>query len=252
MDYPIKSLYHSVELKGCCDGLVCLWLGCHEFNYKSSFCLWNPTTKEYNELPQSPNANPYHNYFSMIGLGYDSKSEDYNLVTGNNRAAEVYSLKFNSWRSIENAPYVSQSRVVGILVNGDIHWLAQPQDYSQVLVSLGIGDQIFKEIQLPNEYSDYGVRESWIERYIINDERIMLSHLMWSFKSGELLFGTYSSDEIAIIYDPINESVKELNMPSLVQFDQEGRYYEILVSLGSGTYVGGEEEGKSVKEKEKE
>ncbi|XP_026428684.1 F-box/kelch-repeat protein At3g23880-like [Papaver somniferum] len=243
MDYPFKSLYISVKLMGCCDGLVCL---------------------------------------CMIGFGYDSKSEDYKVVTGNNSVVEVYSLKLNSWRIIENASYIFPNRVVGIFINGDLHWLAQTQDCSPVVVSLDIGDQIFKEIQLPNEHSmnkndddrhismtlgmlercfcilfnvtnahsevwvmrDYGVGGSWTKRYSINNERIMnyyLAHLMWSF-SGELLFGIYSSDEIAIIYDLINGSVRKLNMPSLTQFDQEGCYYESLVSLGSGTYVGEEEE----------
>ncbi|XP_026426112.1 F-box protein CPR1-like isoform X2 [Papaver somniferum] len=276
MDYPFKSGYDSVELMGCCDGVVCLWF-CFSASDMNFLCLWNPATKEYKKLPKSPNADDFYDY-NMIGLGNDSKSEDYKLVTQYTNVVEIYSLRLNSWTSIENMAYEFHSlNIVGVPVHRDLHWLAKSQD-SEAIVCLDIGNQVFKEIQLPNEplvrkndkrkfmtvgvlegclcvvanvtnlhsevwvMQDYGVQESWNKRYIITDERIMndyLPHLMWSFKSGELLFGLCSSDDL-IIYDPKDESAGEPNMPSLTELYQEGCYYESLVSLGSGTYVGGE------------
>lgn len=88
---------------------------------------------------------------------------------------------------------------------------------------------------------NYGVRESWTKRYTISNERILnayLPSLVWSFKSGELLVGIWSIFDL-VIYDPTDESVREPNMPSLTKLGKEGYYYESLVSLRSGTYVGG-------------
>ncbi|XP_026398471.1 F-box protein CPR1-like [Papaver somniferum] len=109
----------------------------------------------------------------------------------------------------------------GVLVNGDLHWLAErPQDSSYVLVSLDITKETFKELELPEtlennvllinlgllkgflcllEQSDsrvkiwvlqnYGVREFWTQRYVVKDEYGIVYRLILSFKGGDILFG---------------------------------------------------------------
>ncbi|XP_026427870.1 F-box/kelch-repeat protein At3g06240-like [Papaver somniferum] len=228
------------------------------------------STKRYRGLPGSLYGDKFGDY-NMVGLGYDCKTQDYKLVTRRSSAdcaVEIYSLRSYSWTSIENVPYEFHSaQIVGVLLNRDLHWLAKAQDCSEVVVCLDMGDQIFKAIPLPNEtlvnknhirkfmtvgvlegclcvvasvtnlhsevwvMQDYGVRESWTKRYMINDERIVYDdspHLMWSFKSGELLFGNCSADYL-VIYDPKDGSVRKPNIPNLTHLHQEGCYYESLI-----------------------
>ncbi|XP_026436190.1 F-box protein CPR1-like [Papaver somniferum] len=139
---------------------------------------------------------------------------------------EVYSVRLHSWKSIEEVPYgLNACFKPRVLVNRDFHWLAErPEDSSGFIVSLDISNEIFKETELPIDTSEeddlcfhemgalegclclieglenhvniwviqnYGVRESWTLRYTFKSHRLVNDNvrLMWSFKSGEILFG---------------------------------------------------------------
>ncbi|XP_026417029.1 F-box protein CPR1-like [Papaver somniferum] len=91
---------------------------------------------------------------------------------------------------------------------------------------------------------EYGVRESWTKRYVIDHERILKNcynlRLMWYFKNGEILFAL-SCDEInLVIYDPKHGSVREPNLHGL-RITDGASYFETLVSLKSGMYFAGNE-----------
>ncbi|XP_026417431.1 F-box/kelch-repeat protein At3g06240-like [Papaver somniferum] len=261
IDYPFKSLGYAVELIGCCGGLVCLW-----FFGERLFCIWNPATGEYKVLPKSN-----IHCVDMVAFCYDYKSKDYKLLAGCCRLFEACSLGSNSWKTIENVPYEFHiSNPSGVLVNGDLHWLAQRKGSSDVvLVSLDISNEIFKEVELPKEPSEndlvfrnlgvlkgclclfvvdvgvcvevwvmqnYGVRESWTKRYIVSDKTKYL-RLTWSFKNGEILFGGGYAG--LYLYDS-RDMLAKPNFSRLSYLYQEGCYFESLVSLTSGTYVGEE------------
>ncbi|XP_026398474.1 F-box protein At3g07870-like [Papaver somniferum] len=210
----------------------------------------------------------------MVAFGYDYKSNTYKVLASSGSLFEVYSLGLKSWRSIENVPYkfFLLNKPSGKLVNGNLHWLARKKDYSDVLVSLDISNEIFKEIEPPKEtygsfynlgtlegclcllsfddddglniwvMQNYGVQESWTKRFIMKHKQIVddgnLRYMLWPFKSGEILFGSVTIGTAGlVVYDPEYESVKEPNISSLLSHQQE-LYFESLVSLKSSTYVG--------------
>ncbi|XP_026384649.1 F-box/kelch-repeat protein At3g06240-like [Papaver somniferum] len=270
MDYPFNSRECSVDLLGCCHGLVCLWLENRDTTF---LCLWNPATKEYKQVPKSPDDHDDMNQMSMVAFGYDSKNDDYKLLTRFDNLVQVYSLGLNSWKRIGNVEFRSL-RDAGVLVNGDLHWLAESQDSSrQIVVSLDMSEEIFKEMQLPKTsvsrphrfmkvgalegclcvlgsdiclqvevwvMQDYGVHESWTKRYVINHESVSndyLLRLVWSFKSGEILFGISSNGSL-ISYDPNYRRLRPTNLLRVTHIEKEGSYCESLISLNSNTYQG--------------
>ena len=137
-----------VRVYATCDGLVLVGGKEHK-----KFVL-NPVTREIREVPPSPFALDPGACFIMHGLGYDSVSDDYKIVTlsfydtdndcGYDPATDdyctemfvnVYSLKSNSWRRAESSPYDhAVSHVTsGVFVNGCIHWLVGQQTISLLL-----------------------------------------------------------------------------------------------------------------------
>ncbi|XP_026416206.1 F-box protein CPR1-like [Papaver somniferum] len=173
LDHPFRD-YNRVELLGSSDGLVALWIknGIKDnniwFEDNSSWfvCLWNPTTKEYKTIPESPDF-----YFRwrppmvpIFALGYDHKSDDYKMVKVffvqniigfvHDLIAFVYTLRSNSWKRIDQTlPYgFREAKASRVLVNGALHWLGisytkiKPNFY---IVSWGISSERFEVMQLP-------------------------------------------------------------------------------------------------------
>ncbi|XP_026451904.1 F-box protein CPR1-like [Papaver somniferum] len=260
-----------IQLWGSCNGMVCI--------YPSGtgsgiiFCLLNPATREY-RVTRTP-TKPL--FLCLCGLDYDRQADDYKLIVGDDfdgyrfsSEVQVYSLTSNSWKTIPTIPYTfPYSRVSGVLLNGYLHWLALSENSSKVIVSFDLSDERFKEVQLPeffwkyDEYLieslgvskgclgllvnhevwlmlDYGVEESWTKSYIITHESIVkglfFSPLIWSFENGKLLF---LSSGTLVLYDPEDESAREPNVHNIA-FKSGADYFESLVSLHSGTYVGGD------------
>ncbi|XP_026458505.1 F-box/kelch-repeat protein At3g06240-like [Papaver somniferum] len=244
MDIPFKSSVDDVQLLGSCNGLVCIWLFDHE-GHRDCICLWNPGTREYKVIPKSPSV-----FYScdVCAFGYDRRTDGYKLAIGitacgtkDSSLVQVYTLSSNSWTKGQLVPYKFPSTYKsGVLVNGDLHWLAIAQD-NIILLSLDIGEESFKELQLPVEKDqhprmilgelegclcilvssygvkthveiwkmlDYGVRESWTKYHVISHETIVahqfLLRLIRSFKNGEILF---LCCDILVLYDLKNGSV---------------------------------------------
>ncbi|XP_026421161.1 F-box protein CPR1-like [Papaver somniferum] len=295
MDHPLKYVGFLTECSsrscigflGSSNGLICIWLLCfcyQPIGFRESFCLWNPATREYKELPESPIGLNRGNV-CMHGFGYDHKTDDYKLAIGveapgskDTTLVQVYTLASSLWKTEKTIPYrLLCMHMSGVLVNGNLHWLALGQ-YNFLLLSLDISDENFKEMQLPREipelnkdmclgvlqgclcllvssdvngvknYSevwemlDYGVRESWTKRHVIAHESIINKQkyfrLVQSFKNDEFLL---LSDDILVLYDPKHGSARELKIDN-VPFRNAETYFESLVSLNSGTYeVGGYE-----------
>ncbi|XP_026389160.1 F-box protein CPR1-like [Papaver somniferum] len=149
MDYPFKSsLHYDVRLVGSCNGLVCIRVVDSDGDF---LCFWNPTTREYKEIPESPIV-----MNSICALGYDHKNDDYKLAIGvlqrttDTTLVQVYTLASNSWKPGQTVPYGFPNFMQrhGVLFNGDLHWLAVAQD-KFCLLSFDISDESFKELQLP-------------------------------------------------------------------------------------------------------
>ncbi|XP_026460135.1 F-box protein CPR1-like [Papaver somniferum] len=219
IDYPFKHLDYDVRLLGTCNGLVCIWLYDYEGG-RDFLCLWNPATTEYKEIPKSPNGFDRCEV-CLCALGYDCKTDDYKLATGieaygtkDSSLVQVYTLTSNSWRNGQIVPYkFPYMQNSGVLVDEYLHWLAKAQG-NIILLSLDMGDESFKEVQLPmdsykhphmilgelegclcilvSSYAngfklhvevwkmlDYGVGESWARYYVISHESIIVNQLFF-------------------------------------------------------------------------
>ncbi|XP_026378977.1 F-box/kelch-repeat protein At3g06240-like [Papaver somniferum] len=87
MHYPLIPPNH-LEVLGSCNGLVCLRTSVP--GDEDAICLWNPSTREYKNLPASPNRFRSSNVdmdIVVCGLGYDDENNDFKVV----RLAEINS-----------------------------------------------------------------------------------------------------------------------------------------------------------------
>ncbi|RZC82061.1 hypothetical protein C5167_044641 [Papaver somniferum] len=211
---------------------------------------------------------------SMLGI-----QNVYNCVV------HIYSLKSNSWKRLENIPYdlyhprerdISQASVV----NGDMHWLAETDSApNQVILSFDFKDDRFDKMPLPSilaeygfggtylcslggslclfgshlcgdgikvwEMKEYGVTESWVKLFTINQETIshFFRHLvpLQFVKNGKVLLAYDTNVDFHLdLYD-----LKHQTTINIKAHNANGDWYaattfvyvESLVPLNSGTYV---------------
>ncbi|XP_026379658.1 putative F-box protein At3g49980 [Papaver somniferum] len=143
--------------------------------------------------------------------------DDYKLVSVNlnpdsdkSHAVQVYSLKSNSWKSLQPInTYVFDFNKSRLLFNGALHWLTK-----KVMVSFNISEERFEEMQLPmplksllemvgllkgrpgvfglNEKNnlelwamqDHGVPESWTKLYSIRPFQTTSMNFIGSLRNG--------------------------------------------------------------------
>ncbi|XP_026443002.1 F-box/kelch-repeat protein At3g23880-like [Papaver somniferum] len=154
MDYPLESDGYLFKTWGTCDGLFCLGF---EVGVADVLYLWNPATREYKELPESPNESSESKEIGVCGFGYDDRNGDYKIVkllqyrrmvedsypvdredpSQGMSLVDVYTMGSNSWKSIASVPYSFPiCGDPGVLVNGVLHWLGytQPKHYNVLLL----------------------------------------------------------------------------------------------------------------------
>lgn len=150
LEFPISKEY--IQVVGSCDGLLCLAIG-----KERDIMLWNPSTREYHGLIRSPGPYPLIDNI-LYGFGYDQSTHTYKVMKSTHRkfGMNLLSLKTNScWHNIEcPEDYIVPVSQSGTNLNGAIHWMAirylfGPRKYNKVIVGLDLGQQKFKEMQLP-------------------------------------------------------------------------------------------------------
>lgn len=116
-------LFHLV---GSCNGIVCLLFydaSCLGSRDEEFFCLWNPATKEFKKIPESPNRLGRRET-SIDAFVYDRQIEDYKLLLVGMNHGSVYTLGSNSWKTIPTFTYSWLAYKNEVLVGGTIYWLA--------------------------------------------------------------------------------------------------------------------------------
>ncbi|WMV47563.1 hypothetical protein MTR67_040948 [Solanum verrucosum] len=193
--------------------------------------LWNPSTRESMVLP-IPEFSV--GLTSCLGLGLDSSSGEYKIlkIEGNEFdnqkvPGEIFTLKSDSWRKIDEHPRVTGNKVSGMdtlaFIHGTFHWIGF---YSKkyFVVSFNISHEVYGEISLPEEicllktgstgisilegmhcaYSktydqrihpfkvwvmrDYNLKESWNAILSIEDRYLLRATPKYKFANGEILF----------------------------------------------------------------
>ncbi|GMJ08493.1 hypothetical protein like AT3G06240 [Hibiscus trionum] len=149
-------------VSGPCNGLVCL-------KEDDKVALWNPSTREFKILPQSPVHRPPladFTSFDCLGFGFDSQTDDYKVVRfvtnyfehkedvsripDWNHQVELYSLKSDSWKEISAPdvyPYDGPPEF-NIYINGFYYWQASGS-FDYLFLSFDMVNEKFSTIPLP-------------------------------------------------------------------------------------------------------
>ncbi|KAL3726672.1 hypothetical protein ACJRO7_031560 [Eucalyptus globulus] len=146
--------YTNWRIVGSCDGLVC-------FLVSGIFLIYNPTTREYRELPSSDFEEDCdlldRNNESFYGLGYEPQSDDYKIVEGIQEffdhfwGAAIFSLKSGSWRRI----YFPSEEIEeigfdvggnGVYWKGALHWHVYGLWDDTGILSLDLSEEKFHQV----------------------------------------------------------------------------------------------------------
>ncbi|KAK9287843.1 hypothetical protein L1049_016285 [Liquidambar formosana] len=161
--YPLRmEPERDLQLVGSANGLVCLVF------YRYHIILWNPCTGEAKELAKSTFVPKFPGYSYepcfTFGLGYDSSIDDYKVVILENSSTyddhdhvyfvetegEVFTLKTNSWRRIQDIPpSACMCNGGGIFSNGSLHWLldwGNGHEKFNSIISFDLAPEKFQEV----------------------------------------------------------------------------------------------------------
>ncbi|KAH7543333.1 hypothetical protein FEM48_Zijuj02G0173200 [Ziziphus jujuba var. spinosa] len=158
----MSSIDHVVEVVGCCNGVVCL-------RRIYEYVLWNPATRDAKVIPNGLyKSNPDKKMFRRLqmGFGFDSKNNDYKLVSiqrlfGDNhrpvhpcqQEVEVYSLKTACWKLlpgiIPTCDILSAYSVEGYNGGEVFSWLVRNREYGEHVMSFDMSNEVFITTPLP-------------------------------------------------------------------------------------------------------
>ncbi|CAO2823280.1 unnamed protein product [Amaranthus hypochondriacus] len=167
----------NIDETASCDGLILFQ------NNEEKLVLINPTTRQIQELPTSIYALDPEISHTLYGLGYDSITDDYKVVTLSYYDAyyyedyddddpnctdvhiTVYSVKNGTWKQAGSSPYdhAVAYPLSGVYVNGCLHWLANKSAYKPVIAAFDLHDEKFHEVSPPN----LNCSRSFIFNYLI-------------------------------------------------------------------------------------
>ncbi|XP_043721160.1 F-box protein CPR1-like [Telopea speciosissima] len=183
LDHPFKSPIGYLVLASC-NGLVCMFDDdgiVSEFRKEEVYgtFLWNLSTKTHKKLPFTPIEFPINSryaHFTAYGFGYDPTTDDYKVIRviqfygargfindSNYSVSEVkvYSLSTNSWRRIEDIPFLSIQHRLGVFTNSAFHWatirktgVMGPNIAPSAIVSIDVKDDEYREVPLPDFVDD--------------------------------------------------------------------------------------------------
>lgn len=132
LDYPFKIPGRIDYIVGCYNGLLCIDIG------DAIVFLLNPSTREFKRLPDLGVDLSLPNCSVSYGFGYDFSTLDYKVVALDCCAVDddaplkfhvnVYALKTNSWKKIQDFPYEYTPIDFPIFAGGALNWLVEPSD----------------------------------------------------------------------------------------------------------------------------
>nr|XP_033512127.1 F-box protein CPR1-like isoform X2 [Nicotiana tomentosiformis] len=151
LDFPCNGVL------GVCEGLFCI------FNQFWYIFIWNPSIRKSKKLPFS-GLDPRCGQSSSYGFGYVECQDDYKVVDvkGNSHGDgflnvfKIYSLRYNSWKRIQDYPDITFWIYPGKFVNGRLHWIVghvsdeSDMNDSRFILSLNLVDDTYKNVALPD------------------------------------------------------------------------------------------------------
>ncbi|XP_050212532.1 putative F-box protein At3g16210 [Mercurialis annua] len=160
--HPPFNQADAFRMVGASNGLVCLYCTSRNHFLFNEFVIWNPSIRKSLRVPKSSFPLLGLAYELLLGFGFDSRTNDYKLLTFSfafNTDVVLYSLNSNSWKKITNVvckfgKYGGWS-INPTFVDGRFYWNVTVEQKNLVLV-FDLRDEMFGEISLPKcfEYVD--------------------------------------------------------------------------------------------------
>ncbi|KAK2659686.1 hypothetical protein Ddye_006219 [Dipteronia dyeriana] len=251
LQFPEK--FHCITCIGSCNGLLGLIM-----EYSELF-VYNPSTQECKEISGfgGPTEITY-----LYGFGYAESIDDYKLVkiAGPGEIVEVYSLRKDSWTSIESdflfpETYYEEGVFVkvGFYLNGAIHWAFENRKGSCVIAAFDLVEEKFRTLPPPEtvlkgtckytlgvlkgslclaaDISDgqkafwvmmeYGVERSW-KGFCRKSKFSKLRPLGFLSHSQTLLLMT---EEGLLVFRDTKDKMKNVEVGVMYQVDDKEQYY---------------------------
>ncbi|MCD9641141.1 hypothetical protein HAX54_027085 [Datura stramonium] len=235
LDCPLKRL---VMIVGSVNGLVCL-------NFKEQiFYIWNPSIRKLKKLADLEVA-PIFGRF-RFGFGYDELHDDYKLVTiFCDVKVEMYSLKSDSWRKMDDFQVGEVDTFLPTLVNSKLHWLTKAGG----ILYIDLTDEKWGKLEHPL----YGERDDCLELGMLRSDLSMFRCYermtcvdVWVMKeygikeSWEKIYTIKFPYCIGNWWSPIfgmsNKAMRKININILhdsISIFHDGPYVEIIGKVGS-------------------
>ncbi|KAK4706726.1 hypothetical protein R3W88_033690 [Solanum pinnatisectum] len=167
------------------NGLICL------VDWSNNLFIWNPSIRKYKKLPDSK-SNLIDAINFIYGFGYDKFREDYKIEACtyyhghlHNVEVQIYSLKSDSWRSINCLNKGVRIYRSCKFVNGKIYWTSYTFSDRYIIYIDLVNEKWIKVEQPSYEEEDYdlqlGIYGSDLSDYI-NNRRKFVS--LWVIKKS--------------------------------------------------------------------
>ncbi|CAK9164257.1 unnamed protein product [Ilex paraguariensis] len=275
LNHPLKN-FGTTTVMGSCNGLLLL------ANKDKGVYLWNMSTRKHHKLPDtSAQSSPYPQYlrYMSYGFGYDSNLDDYKVVRivqfyyeecdSFSSEVKVYSLKSNSWRTVQQLPYyLCFTCQWGAYACGALHWAVKQRrdpDMPILVVAFDIGTEEYRLLSQP-EYliedfdmglevlggcicitcsydtnidiwvmKDYGVNGSWTKFLVVIPPRAPIREYMKPLaysKGGEEILLNCDGERF-FWYDLALKTFKEATICGSPFSDYVPYSYYVVVYIGS-------------------
>uniref|UniRef100_K4CFF7 F-box domain-containing protein n=2 Tax=Solanum lycopersicum TaxID=4081 RepID=K4CFF7_SOLLC len=161
MDSPMENPNTYTKIVGSVNGLICMYSKIEEP------VLWNPTIRKCKKMPTfEANLRRGCSYYLNYGFGYDESHDDYKVVVvqciyddggSYDTVVNIYSLRTDSWRTIDKFQGNFLINSPGKFVDGKLYW-ALSADINTFnicnIISLDLADETWKSLMLPTSYGE--------------------------------------------------------------------------------------------------
>ncbi|XP_039158248.1 F-box/kelch-repeat protein At3g23880-like [Eucalyptus grandis] len=164
IEIPFVNPVNGYALVGSCNGLIC-FTELSKHSRDETMYVWNLFTRRYKAVILShPGLFSAATTPEALGFGFDAWSGDYKIVRIRYRhdtyLVEIYSLRMDSWRSLEcQVPAFCAFRP-SVFLNGNLHWHLFEHDdprkerkeggWDSILL-FDLAGEMFHEMALPEE-----------------------------------------------------------------------------------------------------
>ncbi|XP_060214606.1 F-box/kelch-repeat protein At3g23880-like [Lycium barbarum] len=156
MGSPMENPTIYTRIVGSVNGLICLYSNLEEP------VLWNPTIRKSKILPTfGAKLRRDCSYYLNYGFGYDESHDDYKVVAiqcisddggSYDTVVNIYSLRNNSWRTIDKFQGNFLVNSSGKFVDGKLYWaLSADVDTFNMcnIISLDLANETWRRLELP-------------------------------------------------------------------------------------------------------